>query len=156
MRAIASAAEIDLLRDVLAHDGAVWVREAGASMAPLLCPDDALRLVPLEGARVRRGMVVGVIADGRLVVHRLVTVAHDSLVARGDALAWSDAPVARQALVGRVGGLRTPDGLELDFTRGAWPLFERLLGALAAWAPGHRLARLPLRAVCHALARLAR
>ena len=155
MRAIASDAEIDFLRAVLARDGAAWVREAGASMAPLLCPDDALRLVPLDRARARRGMVVGVVADGRLVVHRLVRVAHDRLVARGDALAWSDAPVAPQALVGRVAGLRTPDGLELDFTRGAWPFFERLLGALAAWS-GPSPARLPLRAVCHALARLAR
>lgn len=157
MRAMpAAAAEIELLRDALAREGAAWVREAGVSMGPLLRPDDALRLVPLDAARARRGMIVGVAAGGRLVVHRLVRVGPEGLVARGDALPAPDAPVARDALVGRVVGLRARDGLSLDFTRGPWPLLERALGVLAALARTPRLARLPLRAACHALARLAR
>ncbi|MGH7355399.1 MAG: S24/S26 family peptidase, partial [Candidatus Rokuibacteriota bacterium] len=131
MRDTAAAAEIDLLRETLARTGSAWVRQAGASMAPLLRPDDALRLVPLDPTRARRGMVVGIASEGRLVVHRLVRVGPDGLVARGDALPAADAPVAREALVGRVVGLSSPDGCALDFARSLWLLAERLLGALA-------------------------
>jgi len=152
----AATAEIDLLRDVLARDGTARVCEAGASMAPLLRPDDALLLAPLDPARVRRGMIVGVASEGRLVVHRLVAIGPDRLVARGDALPGPDAPVPRDALVGRVVGLRTPDGRALDFTRAPWPLAERMLGALAARARARGPVWLALRAACRALARLAR
>lgn len=157
MRATAAATtEIDLLRDVLARDGTARVREAGASMAPLLRPDDALLLVPLDLARARRGMIIGVASEGRLVVHRLVSIGPDRLVARGDALPGPDAPVARDVLVGRVVGLLTPDGRALDLTRAPWPLAERMLGALAARARARGAGWLALRAACHALARLAR
>jgi hypothetical protein len=159
MRATAAPAEVDLVRETLAHGGSAWVHEAGASMAPLLRPGDSLRLAPLDPADARRGMLVAVAVRGRLVVHRLVRIDAGRLVTRGDALPSEDAPMAPAALVGRITALRGHDGHGLDFTLAPWPVVERLLGllgTLAARARPRRLARLPLRAACHTLARLVR
>jgi hypothetical protein len=147
------------VHDVLAHDGSVWVRESSDSMAPLVRASDRLRLVPLDGARIRPGQLLAYRRGAHLVVHRVLTTSRTATVTKGDALPERDAPVGRQAILGRVVAVVGAGERVHDLTRLRWRIAGRLVawcsrlaeavsGSRIAWA----LARLPV----HVLARLAR
>jgi len=150
---------IDLLRDVLAREGACWVREASPSMAPLVRPGDELCLTPVPPARLRAGALVGYRRADRLVVHRVLARRRAFVVTKGDALGDPDSPVAWEDVVGRVVALRTPAGRRVDLAAFPWPLLDRALAVLAVvgarFEPGGPAWK-ALRAPFHLVARLAR
>jgi hypothetical protein len=82
-------------------DGGAWVEHRGFSMWPVLRPGDRLRVARLDGPPAA-GEVAVFARAGRLVAHRVVAVAGETVTTRGDALRRPDAPIAREALVGRV------------------------------------------------------
>jgi hypothetical protein len=77
----------------------------GLSMWPTLRPGDEALFAPLAGTP-RLGEILLCAAGDRLVAHRLV--AHDGarLILRGDARAEADPPVGREAVLGRLVGVR--------------------------------------------------
>ncbi|HBH00483.1 MAG TPA: hypothetical protein DDZ42_00980 [Candidatus Rokubacteria bacterium] len=159
MPAIPPEAAVDLVRDVLAREGACWVREASPSMAPLIRPGDELCLAPAVPGRVGAGAVVGFRRGGLLVVHRVLARTPAFAVTKGDALGDPDAPVGWADVVGRVVALRTPEGRHVGLVGFPWPLLDRALALLATMAarfePGG-LAWKALRAPFHLVARGAR
>ncbi|HEY2743200.1 MAG TPA: S24/S26 family peptidase [Polyangia bacterium] len=74
----------------------------GGSMRPLFAPGDLLLVRPASAADVRPGDAVIVEIDGQLLCHRLVYVADDRVVTRGDNIADCDAPLPARAIIGRV------------------------------------------------------
>jgi hypothetical protein len=71
----------------------------GDSMAPLVRDGD---VVCVEPGAARPGELVLAERDGRLVTHRLVSLAAGVAVTRGDACRGDDPPVPATALLGRV------------------------------------------------------
>ena len=142
--------------DVLAREGAAWVRAASSSMAPLVREGDALRLVPLDRGRVGPGDLVAFVEGSVLVVHRVLARTPAGVVTKGDALAEPDGLVEWTRVVARVAAIRTPAGRTLDFDRAPWRRLARLLAALARRRAPNRLAWIALRAPFHVAARLCR
>lgn len=117
--------------DVLAREGALWVREASLSMLPLIRPGDEIRLAPVEPEQVIPGMLIAYRRDARLVIHRVLARDGAGVVAKGDALVSPDAPLPWDQVVARVAALRRPGGRLVDLEAFPWPLVNRLLGGLA-------------------------
>ena len=138
--------------DVLAREGTLWVRAASTSMAPLIRAGDALRLVPLDHAGARAGMVVAFRRGDELVVHRVLRCASAGPVTKGDALPEPEAPLAPRDLVGRVVAVRTPRGRTRRLDGPVSARVERWLAALAARAPRHPMAWKAHRLPFHLLA----
>jgi len=122
---------VEFLPDVLACDGSVWVTAVSWSMAPLIQPGDALRVVPVGVDGLRPGAIVAYRAGAQLIVHRVVAQTCKGLVSRGDALHDVDAGVPWTRVVGRVTAIRTPSGRRLELTRSPWTILEPALGWLA-------------------------
>jgi hypothetical protein len=74
----------------------------GTSMRPLIWPGGVVRVEPARAADVRPGDVVLVDAGDGLVCHRLVYVAGDRAVTRGDDCRDADPPQPADAIIGRV------------------------------------------------------
>jgi len=74
----------------------------GSSMRPLLAPGDLVRVRPVAAAELRAGDVVVADLGGRLMCHRLVYLAGDRAVLRGDDAPEADPPLPVAAIVGRV------------------------------------------------------
>lgn len=125
---------VPLALDVLAREGGVWGRGTGVSMLPLIRPGVEIRLVPFDGRRVFRGMLVAYPREARLVVHRVIAWAEAGLVTKGDASAFPDPPVPRDEVVARVVALRGANGRCVDLEAFPWPLLNRLLGTHAWFA----------------------
>lgn len=138
-----SAAAFPLTLDLLARGESSWVREASPSMLPLIRPGDELRLAPLDGRRVARGALIAYWRDAQLVVHRVLAASPSGLVAKGDALAFSDPLVPWDRVVARVVALRTLRGQLVDLGAFPWPLVDRLLARIASLAARLRLRERP-------------
>ena len=132
-------------------------RFGGSSMLPALPPGTEVLLRCGETGAV--GDVIAFLADGRLVVHRVVARAGDGTwtLTRGDARLLPDAPIRdAEAIVGRVAGICGPASLQAmpaapdSLVRRS---FVRLFSAALRISPGAGAAA--LRSV-HAGLRLAR
>lgn len=123
---------VSLALDVLARGKTLWVREASASMLPLVRPDDELLLAPLGGRRIGAGALIAYERDAELVIHRVVAARASGVVAKGDALASPDPVVPWERVVARVVALRAPGGRSVDLDAFPWPLVNRLLGWVAS------------------------
>lgn len=104
------------LRDEIAARGCAHATVTGTSMLPTLCPDEIVRLEPATD--VRPGHVLAFEHGGGLLVHRVITVAPDHVVCRGDNRMLDDGVTPRRAIVGRAvevfgpgrrGGVRLKD-----------------------------------------------
>lgn len=113
------------LREAIAGGSRPRARVIGSSMAPTLEDGDE---VELDDGPIVAGAVVAAEIGDRLVVHRVVHASAREVRLRGDAALKADAPLAREAILGRVARAR----------RGGEPL------ALEAAPPAH--ARLRRRA----------
>ena len=80
----------------------VFLRVAGASMAPALLPGDLLKVRRAGPIAPAVGDIVVFPHAGRLVSHRVVRCDPHCLIARGDAAAGDDPPVAVEGLTGVV------------------------------------------------------
>ncbi len=118
-------------QETLTRQGLLWVREATASMLPLIRPGDEIRLAPVEPDRVVPGMLIAYRRDARLGIHRVLARDGAGVVAKGDALVSPDAPLPWNQVVARVAALRRPTGRLVDLEAFPWPFLNRLLGGLA-------------------------
>lgn len=114
--------ELDLVEgEALAAVASLWrktgrelrARFGGSSMEPALPP--GTEVVLRCGETGAPGDVIAFVADGRLVVHRVVAQAPDGAwtLTRGDARVLPDVPIRdREAVLGRVAGLWRAGSLE--------------------------------------------
>ncbi len=123
-----------LLVDLMARDGAVWARQASLSMAPLIQPGDAVRLVPLDRGQIARGTLIAYRREERLVVHRLLAWGEAGVVTKGDALSTPDPLVAWEQVVAQVAAVRRTGKPQVDLGIFPWPLINHALGVVAAIA----------------------
>ena len=127
-------AATSLVMDVLAREGAVWVREASSSMAPLIQPRDEVRLVAVDPGRVALGTLIAYRREDRLILHRVLDRHEAGIVGKGDALASPDPLVGWEQVVGRVTALRRAGRRPADLDAFPWPLVHNALGVIAAIA----------------------
>ncbi len=123
-----------LLADLIARDGAAWARQASLSMAPLIQPGDAVRLVPLDRGQIARGTLIAYRREERLVVHRLLAWGEAGVVTKGDALTSPDPLVAWEQVVAQVAALRRTGKLPVDLGIFPWPFINGVLSSLSAIA----------------------
>lgn len=85
-----------------------WIVLRGSSMEPTYADGDNLLVKSLQCTtpKVRTGDVVVVRRGERLVTHRLVNLIDGIATTKGDACARVDPPISRDALLGRVVGVR--------------------------------------------------
>jgi hypothetical protein len=74
----------------------------GESMLPALWPGDVVEIAPCSMAQVERGEIVLALRDGRLFLHRLVSVSGRGFVLRGDSMPCADPVFPEEALLGRL------------------------------------------------------
>jgi hypothetical protein len=93
-------------------------------MSPTLAPGDLLLVA--AGRAPRPGDVVSFAApSGQVITHRLVRLDRDVAVCRGDDRLTCDAPVRREAILGRAVAVVTPDGRPVRAVRGGRPALCR-------------------------------
>jgi hypothetical protein len=102
----------------LQHEGAVWLKARGCSMLPIFTPMEEVKVVPLPDT-LAPGQVVVFNQGAKLTAHRLVGHREDGIgwIAKGDTLAYFDAPLPDSAVIGVVEAVRGWRGyrvLELD------------------------------------------
>jgi signal peptidase I len=97
--------------ELLREGRAVELPASGSSMRPLIAPGGVVRVEPAGAADVRPGDVVLTDDGGHLVCHRLVYVAGDRVVTRGDHTPGCDPPLPRASIVGRVAIAPSPRAL---------------------------------------------
>jgi len=100
-----------LAADFLREGHTVEVPLGGSSMRPLFAPGDTLRIRPARAADLRPGDVIIVDLGGQLLCHRLVYVAGDHFVSRGDDAPEHDPPLPLDAIIGRVDVPPSPHAL---------------------------------------------
>jgi hypothetical protein len=86
-------------RSALEASGRIFLRVSGSSMAPALLPGDLLVARRRAPADLNVGDIIVFFHAGRLVSHRLVCRRDGRLIAKGDAAAAADPPVAAENLV---------------------------------------------------------
>jgi signal peptidase I len=91
-----------MVAEVARRKGEVLLKISGGSMLPALWPGDLVTVRRCNFKELQPGQVVLFSNNGRLTVHRVMSVVDDHLVARGDALPSADPPVKRPDLIGRV------------------------------------------------------
>ncbi len=129
-----SGAATALLADLIARDGAAWARQASLSMAPLIQPGDAVRLVPLDRGQIARGSLIAYRREETLVVHRLLAWGEAGVVTKGDALTSPDPLVAWELVVAQVAALRRTGKPPADLGAFPWPFINGVLSAVSAIA----------------------
>jgi hypothetical protein len=92
---------LPLLRETLAHEGRFRWPVEGRSMWPTLQPGSEIEIAPLLHAPAL-GDVIVFVAEGALVVHRLVHRSRGLLVTQGDGRTRPDRPVHPGDVLGRV------------------------------------------------------
>jgi hypothetical protein len=117
-RAIARVALFERYR----ADGATtWIEATGASMGPLI-PAGSRLLVEFGRAPERPGEVIVFRREAAIIAHRLVARRGDDpsprLIAKGDAEAVPDRPIAREDVLGVVRAVGLPDGRFVRATLG--------------------------------------
>jgi hypothetical protein len=129
-RKLTAAQFQDLAREVLARDSLLQFRARGGSMRPFIRDQDLIEVAPLSGEQARRGQVVVFELDGRLLVHRVVSLRQGKdgmrLLVQGDALLYPDGWIQPKQVFGRVVALqRSGRWQRLDTPARRW---------LAAWS----------------------
>jgi len=118
-------------------------------MLPALLPGDVITVRHPASGELQAGDIVLYRRNGGLTAHRIVEVAKDHLVTRGDSVPALDAPVPLDEVIGRVAGL-SRNGRPADCRRSlgrsavAWlfrrsklctRIFLRLRSNPGSWAP---------------------
>lgn len=132
-------------------------RFAGSSMEPALSPGSEVLL--RCGEPGTPGDVIAFVADGRLVVHRVVARARDGrwTLTRGDARVLPDVPILdADDILGRVAGVWREGSLHDVAPRSDSPLRRLVLRVACAAMGVDRRAGMGMLRSAHALARLTR
>ena len=114
----------------------LFVRFQGTSMLPGLREGDVLAAAPLTGSMPRKGEIVLRARDEQVVeAHRVVGVAGDRVVTRGDSRPFRDRPWSVGRCRGRLVAVWRGNGL------------YQPPGRPSAWVRGRTLAKMVVRAV---------
>lgn len=122
---------------LLRQGGRLKIKARGGSMIPFVLDGDVALVTAADGNEIRVGDVICYeTSPGRLFLHRVIALAGDRFVARGDALSFSEL-VPRARLLGRVVALERQGRIRrLDTRMARWrnrtivalsPLVARLL-----------------------------
>src|SRR5512146_278253 len=92
----------ELVRDLVAQNGAAQVRVYGCSMLPAVWPGDILHIQRTPAERLAVGQIVMFYRDGGLVAHRICEISRApwSFITQGDHLPIPDSPVRPEELIG--------------------------------------------------------
>jgi hypothetical protein len=132
------------------------LREASASMAPIIQVGDELAVAWTLSSRPRRGAVVVYFDGRRVVAHRLIATSGSRLRLKGDGNPDVDPPVEPTRYCGEIIAVTRPDGSRLDLTSLRWRVAGWAI-ALVARVPGSSGLRwVASRALCHLAARYLR
>src|SRR5262245_25236268 len=97
---------VEVSTDLLTRGYAVRFRATGGSMCPAICDGDLITVTPTEKTHLSRGRIVMYRRHDRLVAHRIVDAAIDSvsdeLLLRGDASPVCDPLVDASQVLGEV------------------------------------------------------
>ena len=110
----------DLAVSLLRSGQPIRLRAGGWSMKPLLPPGCILRIVPLVGELRVGDIVLYQGKDGKLVSHRILTYAPDSIRTKGDACTQPDGVIDSSQILGRVVGVEHPIPLSLEGSFARW------------------------------------
>ena len=75
-------------------------------MLPAIWPGDTVTVQRQDSGELQTGQVILFSRNGRLTVHRVIGVASEHVVTRGDSLPSCDSPVQWTEVVGKVVGIR--------------------------------------------------
>src|SRR3989304_4611152 len=92
---------VRLALDALAREGDLGLSGASRSMLPLIRPEDEVRLVPVDPARVVPGMVIAYRREERLVIHRVLACGDAGIFPKGEPPASPAPPLPRSGGVWR-------------------------------------------------------
>ena len=86
-------------------------------MLPALWPGDLVEIASCSPEDVGPGEILLALRDGRLFLHRLLTIQPNAFVLRGDSMPASDPPFEPEALLGRVVRSAEPRIARIDRSR---------------------------------------
>ncbi len=95
----------DLVAEVVRGVGSASLKVTGLSMLPAIWPGDVLTVRSLSSEQLHPGQILLYRRYGKLTAHRIIHVAGDHLVTRGDCIPAFDPPVQASEIVGRVVGI---------------------------------------------------
>lgn len=101
----AAAGFADLIAHTLSAGRVARVPVTGSSMWPAIAPGSVVTVEPVAWSRIKPGDVVAYRHQDAIIVHRVVEVRGEHLIAAGDNKPLFDPPVAAAALLGRVTGV---------------------------------------------------
>lgn len=96
----------ELVQEVAGAQGEVRLRAGGASMLPTVWPGDLVTVRGCDLADLRPGQIILHRRQQNLTLHRIVRVASDHLITRGDSLLSFDPPVKASDVLGQVVSIR--------------------------------------------------
>jgi hypothetical protein len=96
------AVKRDLTAEVIRRFGEARLKVTGASMLPSLWPGDEIAVRRQSAAGLSAGQVVLGYRNQAFVAHRVVAIRDGAVVTRGDALAYEDAPLREDEVLGVV------------------------------------------------------
>ncbi len=109
----------ELVHEVAGAQGEVRLRAGGASMLPVVWPGDLVTVRRCAFEQLRPGQIVLHGRDETLTLHRIVRVASDHVITRGDSLPKCDQPVKAGDVVGQVVGI-SRNGRSVPFEQVLW------------------------------------
>jgi len=92
----------DLVAEVVHATGSAKLKVTGLSMLPAIWPGDVLTVNRVSPKLLEPDQIVLYRRNGKLTAHRVVQVAHDHILTRGDCVPSLDPPVPFSAMVGQV------------------------------------------------------
>jgi peptidase S24-like protein len=111
---------------------ALHLTVTGASMAPMLRPNDVVWVLPVAGWQLSPGDIVVVQHGPEWITHRLLRTDSHQCYTYGDNLHTLDAPSPLTDIVGRVVAIER-NGETVDLQRGAWQIADRLIRRSGRW-----------------------
>lgn len=134
----------DLAVRLLRRGGRLRIKARGGSMVPFFRDGDVALVSPATGRDVDVGDVICYEAPpGRLCLHRVIARHRERLVAKGDALAFTEV-IDRAQLLGRVVAVERHGQIRrLDTRAGRWR--NRAIAFISPWLPWLLPAAAPLR-----------
>ena len=113
------SAGCDLVADVVYATGSAKLKVNGLSMLPAIWPGDVLTISRISPKLLEPDQIVLYRRNGKLTAHRVVEVAHDHFLTRGDCVPSLDPPVTFSAMVGQVIGV-CRNGHAVKFQPSPW------------------------------------
>ena len=113
-------------RDILNVEGQLRLVVISDSMRPLLRRNDWVIVRPVSDTAIRKGEIVVFEAGGSLNSHRVISIGHDTIRTKGDALLGEDLPVNKNQVFGVIESIER-DKRKLNLNSPIWRLVSGLV-----------------------------